>query len=149
MEPLLMILIPGVVGGLVVALLIARKWRGSPSVVVSRRLEAPSPALINMSKIKVEGIGGLGMVAAVIAVAIADSRIGVAMLLALTLGGGLALLLIRARRRSDASGSTAGPDDRSTLHLDDRRPTPPDGVRATIDDVKHAGALGAHFKSFA
>ena len=45
MEPVLMILIPGVVGGLVLALLIARKWRKSSSVVVPRRVEAPSPAL--------------------------------------------------------------------------------------------------------
>jgi hypothetical protein len=148
MEPLLMILIPGLVGGLFLALLIARKWRANPSVVVPRRLEAPSPTLINMAHIKVEGIGGLGMVAAVVAVAIADSRIGLAMIVALVLGGGMALLLIRARRHSGALGKREGPDDRSTLHLDDDRRTPPDGVRA-IDDVKRLGALRAYFRSFA
>jgi hypothetical protein len=145
MEPLLIILIPGFLGGLFlfVALILARKWRRAPSVVVPKRLDAPSPALINMAQIKVEGIGGLGMVAAVVAVAIADSRIRLAMLAALVLGGGLALLLIAARRRTGALGSGGeGPDDRSTLHLDDdRRPTPPSAVQATIDDLKRAHAI--------
>lgn len=140
MEPLLIILIPGLLGGLCLclALIVARTWwRSAPSVVVSKRLEAPSPALINMAHIKVEGIGGLGMVAAVVAVAIADSRIRVAMIAALVLGGGLALLLIAARRRAGALGSGGeGPEDRSTLHLDDRRRTPPGGVEATIDRPK-------------
>jgi hypothetical protein len=151
MEPVLIILIPGVVGGLFVALLMARKWRANPSIVVSKSLEAPSPTLINMAHIKVEGIGGLGMVAAVVAVAIADSRIRVAMIVALVLGGGLALLLIAARRRTGALGSGGeGPDERSTLHLaDDRRRTPPGAVQATIDEVKRARALLAYFKSFA
>jgi hypothetical protein len=143
MEPLLMILIPGLLGGLFlfVALIIGRKWRRAPSVVVSRPLDAPSPTLINMAHIKVEGIGGLGLVAAVVAVAIADSRIRLAMLAALVLGGGLALLLIAARQRTGALGSGEGPDDRSTLHLDDDRRTPPSAVHATIDDLKRTHAI--------
>ena len=108
MEPLLIILIPGVVGGLFVPLLIARNRRGTPPTFVPRRLELPSPSLINMSSIKVEGLGGLGMVAAVIAVAIADPRIRLAMMAAMILGGALALLLI-ARRRREADRSKSGP----------------------------------------
>ena len=144
MEPLLLILIPGLLGGLCLfgALIVARKWRRTPTVVVSRRLDAPSPALINMAQIKVEGIGGLGMVAAVVAVAMADSRIRLAMIAALVLGGGLALLLIAARRHSGPLGSGTGPDDRSTLHLDDdRRGTPPNAVQTTIDGLKRAHAI--------
>ena len=144
MEPLFMILIPGFLGGLCLfgALIIGRRWRRTPSVVVPKRLEAPSPALINMAQIKVEGIGGLGMVAAVVAVAIADSRIRTAMIAALVLGGALALLLIAARRATGALGSGEGPDDRSTLHLDDdRRRTPPSGVRGTIEELKRAHAV--------
>jgi hypothetical protein len=145
MEPLLLILVPGIVGGLVLALLIARKWGPTPSTVVPRRLEAASPSLINMAHIKVEGIGGLGMVAAVAAVAIADPRIGLATIVALVLGGGLALLLIAMRRRSGAMPSSGeGPADRSTLHIgDDRRRTPAEGARATIDEVKRAGVVVA------
>ena len=68
MEPLLIILIPGIFGGLVLSLLIARNRRGTPPTFVSRPLDAPSPALINMAHIKVEGLGGLGLVAAQFAV---------------------------------------------------------------------------------
>lgn len=144
MEPLLLILVPGIVGGLVLALLIARKWARTPSTVVPRRLEAASPSLINMAHIKVEGIGGLGMVAAVAAVAIADPRIGLATIVALVLGGGLALLLIAMRRRSGAMPSSGeGPADRSTLHIDDDRRTHAEGVRATIDEVKRAAVVVA------
>jgi len=116
MEPLLIILIPGVLGGLFVSLLIARNRRGTPPTFVPRRLELPSPSLINMSSIKVEGLGGLGMVAAVIAVALADPRIRLAMLAAMILGGALAILLIALRRR-EADHSESGPGGDSLLHI--------------------------------
>ncbi len=122
MEPLLIILVPGLVGGLVLAVLIAGRWQGTPSTVVPRRLAAPSPALINMAHIQVEGVGGLGMVAAVVAVAVADPRIRLAMIVASVLGAGLALVLIAMRRQSGALPSGAGgPDDGSMLHLDGER----------------------------
>lgn len=92
------------------------------SIVVPRRLDSPNPALINMAHIRVEGLGGLGLVAAVIAVAIADGRIRTAVLIAAVLGAGLAALLIMRRRRDGALPSaTGGPDDRSVLHLDGGR----------------------------
>ena len=100
MEPLLIVLVPGVFGGLAMALLMARRKTKSPSVLVSRRLEAPTPALINIASIKVEGIGGLGMVAAVLAVAISDPRIRLAIMIAAVLGAALAIGLIVVRRRT-------------------------------------------------
>jgi hypothetical protein len=118
MEPLLILLVLGLFGGLALALVIARDRRGTPPTFVPRRLAAPTPALINMANIRVEGIGGLGMVAAVIAVAIADSRIRAAIIIALVLGGGLALALIALRRRGGPLPSAGdGPDDRSLLHI--------------------------------
>ena len=111
-----MALIPGLFGGLILSWLIGRYRSTTPPTFVPRRLEAPSPSLINMSSIKVEGLGGLGMVAAVIAVAIADSRIRLAMIIALVLGGGLAMGLIAMRRREAESRSNGGPDD-SVLHI--------------------------------
>src|SRR6476619_4516671 len=99
MEPLLIILVPGIVGGVVLSVLMARNRRGTPPTFVPRRLASPSPALINMSSIKVEGLGGLGLVAAVIAVAIADPRFRMAVLAAMILGGVLAFSLIKLRRR--------------------------------------------------
>jgi hypothetical protein len=122
MEPLL-VLVPGVFGGLVVAWLIAATRRGSPSTLVPRRLAAPTPAIINMAHIQVEGVGGLGMVAAVVAVAVADPRIRLAIIVAGVLGTVLAFALITVRRRTGALPSGgAGPDDRSMLHLEAARP---------------------------
>ena len=112
MEPLL-ILIPGLFGGLVLALLIRGSRRGSPSTFVPIHLAAPSPTLINMANIRVEGVGGLGLVGAVAIVALEDSRIGLATILALVFGAGLALVLIAMRRRTGSLPSAGnGPDDR-------------------------------------
>ena len=121
MEPLLFILIPGLFGGLALSWLIARNRRTTPPTFVPRRLEAPSPSLINMAHIKIEGLGGLGMVAAVIAVAIADPRIRLAIIIAGVLGGGLALYLIASRRSSGGLHSGGDPDADSLLHLENHR----------------------------
>jgi hypothetical protein len=150
MEPLLIILVPGLFGGLILALLLYQ-WSASRrhavrSIVVSRRLAAPSPSLINMANIKVEGVGGLGMLAAVVAVAVTDPRVRLAMIVAAGLGVGLALVLIAIRRRTGALPSTGdGPEDRSMLHLGiegperaERRRTSRAGVRATIEHLQRA-----------
>jgi hypothetical protein len=130
MEPLL-IVIPGLFGGLVLALLIAATRRGSSATFVPRQLAAPSPTLINMAHIRVEGVGGLGMVAAVAIVAVTDSRIGFATIMALVLGGGLALVLIAMRRRTGSLPSAGGdPEDRSVLHLEGERRSRHAGRRA-------------------
>ena len=140
MEPLLIILIPGVFGGLFVSLLIARNRRRTPPTFVPRRLELPSPSLINMSSIKVEGLGGLGMVAAVIAVAIADPRIRMAILAAMILGGALALVLIALRRR-EAEHSKSGPGGDSLLHIvEGHHPATKDAV-PTAAETKLAPTL--------
>jgi len=118
MEPLLVILVPGVIGGVVLALIIAFRPTRKPSIVVRRQLDAPSPALINLAHIRIEGLGGLGMVAAVIAVAIADPRIRVAIIIAAVFGTAGAMGLIWIRRGTGAMPSAGnGPDDRSMLHL--------------------------------
>lgn len=141
MEPLLLILIPGLIGGLVLALLIAGRRQGTASTFVPRRLAPPSPALINMAHIQVEGVGGLGLVAVAVAVAIVDPRIRLTLIVAAVLGTGLALVLIALRRRTGALPSGGdGPDDRSLLHLDgDRRRTHLAGARGADDRVERAG----------
>jgi hypothetical protein len=142
MEPLLIILVPGIFGGLVLALVIAGKRQRTPSTVVPRRLAAPSPALINMAHIQVEGVGGLGLVAVAVAVALSDPRIRLMMIVAAVLGAGLALVLIAMRRRTGALPSSSGPDDRSTLRINGaRRRTHLAAGRGTIDEVERAGPL--------
>ena len=124
MESLLIVLVPGLVGGLLLALLIAVRPHRPPRTFVPRRLEDPSPSLINMAHIRVDGLGGLGLVAAVVAVAIADSRIRMATVAAAILGIALAAALIAIRRHTGAMPSGGGgPDARSILHLEPERRT--------------------------
>jgi hypothetical protein len=118
MEPLVFVLIPGMLGGVVLSLLLAGHRPRVPVIVVPKRLEAPTPTLINMAHIQVEGVGGLGMVAAVTAVAITDPRIRAAIILASILGVGLAILLIALRRHDGALPSSGDdPGARSILGL--------------------------------
>jgi hypothetical protein len=122
MEPLLIILIPGLFGGLIVAVLIAATTKRTAPTFVPRRLEAPSPTLINMAHIRVEGVGGLGMLGVVAIVALTDSRIRLVTMIALVLGAALAMLLVAMRRRTGSLPSAGGgPEDRSILHLDGNR----------------------------
>ena len=105
MEPVLIVLLPGVLGGVILALALARV-RGNPLVLpVNRPLAPPSPALINMARIRVEGPGGLGLVAMAGAVAIAEPHIRMAMSLALLLGLPLGAILIAWRRRGPLPSS--------------------------------------------
>jgi hypothetical protein len=99
MEPLLIILVPGLLGGLVLAVLIARGAFASARAG-GRPLEPPSPTLINMAHIRVEGLGGLGMVTAVVVVALVDPRIRLAIALSALAGAALAVAMIVRRRGS-------------------------------------------------
>jgi hypothetical protein len=98
MEPLIIIVVPGLLGGILVALLILHVRRG-PESAAPGRLEPPSPGLINMARIRINGIGGLGMVAMATTVAVFVPRIRATMTIALLLGAALAALLIAQRRR--------------------------------------------------
>lgn len=98
MEPFLIIIVPGLIGGLVLAFLFAR-LHGGPDGSDETRLDPPSTNLINMARIRVAGMGGLGMVAMSIVVAIFVPRIRLTMAIALVLGAALAGGLIALRRR--------------------------------------------------
>lgn len=97
MEPFLIIIVPGLLGGVLFALLFARLHAGQSDA--DTRLAPPSPGLINMARIRVSGLGGLGMVAMSVVVAIFVPRIRVTMAIALVLGAAMAAVLIAQRRR--------------------------------------------------
>lgn len=119
MEPFILIMVPGVLGGVLVALLIVRFSRPSARVSDDGRLQPPSTNMINMASIRVSGLGGLGMVAMAVTVAIFVPRIRLTMAIALLLGGALAAALIAFRRRSGPLPSGTHPGAHSMLPLED------------------------------
>ena len=100
MEPLLIVLVPGILGGVLVALIASRLSAGRPPVPDRHQLRTADPGLINIAHIKIDGIGGLGMVAMALAVAISVPLIRASVTLALVLGAVVAAVLIAWRYRS-------------------------------------------------
>jgi hypothetical protein len=135
MEPLLIVLVPGVIGGILLAVLLASRRITVRTGGVGRRLAPPSPSLINMAHIPVEGGGGLGIVAAVIAVALAEPRIRVVIGIAALCGAGLAGALIAWRRHRGpliSGGDDSGPHSMLGLGREQqpgRAPVPSNGPR--------------------
>ena len=110
MDPVSLIVVPGFLGGLVIALVVfLRQHRASrnPSVTRIAHAEPLSTDIINMSSIKVAGVGGLGLVAMAVAVALDLPRIGLTVGVGFALGMGLALALI-LRRRTTGSMPSSG-----------------------------------------
>jgi hypothetical protein len=130
MEPVFLILVPGVLGGIILAALIFTKRIDLHPSGSNRRLAPTSPSLINIAQIRVEGGGGLGIVAAVIVVALVDPRLRLALAIAAVSGAVFAAVLIarrRARGPLTSSGDDAGPH--WTLGLDRSQPESEDDAR--------------------
>lgn len=111
METGLALMLPGLVGGLVLAVVLARLNRTPSSTERGRSALMPiSPDMINMSHIRVAGVGGLGMMAVSLIVAVNIPEIGFALLIAAVLGGviGGGLIVYRSRSNPPATG---GSDD--------------------------------------
>ena len=78
MEPIVLIVVPGFLGGLVIAWLFIRLHQGRPIRPDTGPFanEPLSTDVINMARIRVAGVGGLGLVAMALAVAWFVPRIG-------------------------------------------------------------------------
>ena len=127
----LSVVLPGLIGGLCIAALLA--WlnrRPSPAGVVSRsKLEPLSPDTINMAHIRVAGIGGLGLVAACLIIAMYLPELRYAMSFSLGLGVALAAILIAARAKTRrAAPGDRGPHANAMLPLDDEPPAAHDRI---------------------
>jgi hypothetical protein len=127
------LLLPAVVGGVLLAG--ALRWlnrRPSSGVVSQSALEPVTPDLINMAHIRVAGLGGLGMLGAVVVTAASLPEIGVALAASVGLGAAIGAGLIAYRRRTAPAGS-GGHDGLppSVLALDDRAARL--GARPTAD----------------
>lgn len=116
MDPVLMMLIPGVLGGVVVAVLLRRlSWHAEGAQVVRPAGEPLSSGAINMAHIRVAGEGGLGLVAIAVASAVFVPRIGQTIGLGFLLGAALAVVLVAWRRRT---GPLPSPGKHPGAHSD-------------------------------
>ena len=99
MDPVLMMLIPGLLGGVVIAVLLRRlPWHAEQGQVVPPVGQPLSSGAINMAHIRVAGEGGLGLVAIAVASAIFVPRIGQTIGLGFVVGAVLAVALVAWRR---------------------------------------------------
>jgi hypothetical protein len=101
-DPVTTLAIPSLIGGLLIALVV--RWanrRSRSGADAAPRIEryGPSTDVVNASRIRVAGIGGLGLVAMALVVALAVPRIGQALAWGLSLGLLLAVVLVVQRRR--------------------------------------------------
>jgi hypothetical protein len=131
MNPIALVLVPAIVGGLVMALWLVKinrrpRTQATDAVLVQERL----PTDINMAHIRVAGIGGLGLVAMALIVAIFVPTIGLSMAAGLVLGTVFALILILRRRHSGPMPSSGRrPGANTTLAIDVREVPPADRRR--------------------
>jgi hypothetical protein len=129
---ILFLLAGAVIGGVVSLALRARSHRHWLTVS-DAFADSSHTDVINMSHIRVAGIGGLGMVIVAAAIAIALPRIGQSLLLGAVGGAVIATLMImRRRREGPLNSSHAQPGGRSVLVEPDVQ------KRDEHDDVKHS-----------
>jgi hypothetical protein len=120
MEPIVFLVVAGVVGGLAMAAWLFRFNRAhSRNPFDAAAQQGGATDIINMAHIRVEGVGGLGMVLMAIAVALGIPQVGKSMAAGLLLGGLMAVVLIRRRRASGPMPSSGQrPGANTTLAID-------------------------------
>lgn len=126
MDPVTFTVVPGLLGGIVLALVLFRLHRQHHTNLTpadARRTQPLSTDVINMSSIKVAGIGGLGLVAMAAVVALGVPQIRRSIAIALVLGAALALILIiRRRAKGPMPSSGQRPGANTTLSIDEPEP---------------------------
>ena len=107
MDPVTLIIVPAFLGGLAIALLLIRLQRtrrtGAADALAD---ESVSTDVINAGRIRVAGVGGLGLLAMALTVAWVIPRIGVTLAAGFVLGAICAVTLVLRRRRSGALPSS-------------------------------------------
>lgn len=98
MDPVMLVLIPGILGGLAIAWLIARVQAHGPRTLTYAPIERSAADVINISRIRAAGIGGLGLCAIALVVAWFVPRIGLTLGAGVVLGALLGAVMILRRR---------------------------------------------------
>ena len=143
MDPVTTILVPGFLGGLVIAALYVfwqRHHESAPSLTTYSRPAPLSIDAINFSSLKVAGVGGLGLVAMAAAVALDVPRIGQTIAIGFVFGVVIAAVMIVRRRRTGAMPSSGrGLGANTVLSIDTA------SKRGDGDQSNGAPRLGALF----
>lgn len=125
MDPVTTILVPGFLGGLVIAALYVlwqRHHGSAPSLAAYSRPEPLSVDAINFSSLKVAGVGGLGLVAMAAAVALDVPRIGETITIGFVFGVVIAaVMIVRRRRTGPMPSSGRGMGANTVLSIDTPR----------------------------
>src|SRR5262245_9730564 len=108
MEPLIFIMVPGLAGGLAIALFLRHRLRKPDAPADPFDREGFSIDVINMAHIRVAGVGGLGLVATAAFVSFVVPAIRYSILAGLTLGVIFAAALVAYRRRGGPMPSSGG-----------------------------------------
>jgi hypothetical protein len=106
MDPVTLVVVPGFLGGVVLAMIFVRLQRRSLNRSDPFRRDSPTD-VINMARIRVAGVGGLGLVAMAVVVAVAVPRIGQSLAAGLVLGALCAVVLIARRYRTGGMPSSS------------------------------------------
>lgn len=125
MGPFGFLVIPGVVGGAIAALIMLRRHRfgSQPATYVPSTEEFPPTDVINAAHIRVAGIGGLGLVAMAVVVGLAFPLTRFAMIAGLIGGAFAAWAIVRYRERhGPMSSSDRGLPGARTVFVDDNLP---------------------------
>ena len=118
MLPLLVILVPGFAGGLLLAVALFHMRPRPVHGPLPQRLPLATASLINMAHIQVNGVGGLGMLALAVVLAIAIPWIRLVVTGTLVVGGvGAAVLILMRRRTGPFPSSTRRPGAHSDVGL--------------------------------
>jgi hypothetical protein len=114
------VLLSGIAGALVAFGLLrwSRLSKDPIAAVAAGRAPVASPT-INMATIKVSGVGGLGLVAACLGVALEIPKIRTSMIAALVLGAALGAFLAWKRHEHPLPSSDAGQGANTTLKIDE------------------------------
>ena len=142
MEAIIVLAIAGVVGGLAMAAWLFRFNRTHSTNPLDARAPQDGPTdIINMAHIRVEGVGGVGMVLMAIAVALGIPQVGKSMAAGLLLGGLMAMILIRCRMASGPMPSSGQrPGANTTLAIDAPETAPAEQTTGDRHDARLAAA---------
>jgi hypothetical protein len=139
MDPITVLIVPAFVGGVFVALFLVRAHRRSRNVdeALVHDADGMITDAINMAHIRVAGVGGLGLVAMALLVAVFVPSIGVSLALGAALGTVFAVVLIVWRRRTGpmtSSGKRPGAKTMLSIETSDSSATQADLPRSVRDD---------------